>query len=77
MRAKAFMVETQAARARGELLERKLVELLAGYLLTVLQQRILAVPRRRGGRGCGDGGCARRGAGVARDGVGVVGGAHG
>ena len=34
MRAKAFMAETQAAHARGELISRRLVECQAAYLLT-------------------------------------------
>lgn len=44
MRAKAFLAETQAARARGQLLERKLVEFQASYLLIAMRQRILRLP---------------------------------
>ena len=50
MAAKAFVAETQAARARGELISRKLVEFQASYLLVAMRQRILALPQAYAGR---------------------------
>jgi hypothetical protein len=50
MAAKAFMVEAQAARQRGELLKKFDVKLQLGFLLTGLRQRLMslsyALPRR-------------------------------
>ena len=42
--AKAFMAETQAAKQRGELISRKLVDMQAAYLLTTFRQRCLLEP---------------------------------
>ena len=38
------------AKARGELIERKLVEYQASYLLIAMRQRMLAVPQAYAGR---------------------------
>ena len=38
------MAETAAAARRGELIERRLVECQAAYLLTAMRQRILRLP---------------------------------
>jgi hypothetical protein len=45
MRAKAFMAETAAAERRGELIEKRLVEKQAAYLLVALRQKILNLPQ--------------------------------
>jgi hypothetical protein len=44
MRAKALTAEMEGAARRGELLERKLVECQASYLLVCMRQRILRLP---------------------------------
>ena len=43
--AKAFMAETQAARQRGELLDRKWVYDTTAYVVTCFRQRVLLSPR--------------------------------
>ncbi len=53
MRAKAFLAETQAAERRGELIERKLVEFQASYLLIAMRQRILRLPAGCGAQSAG------------------------
>jgi hypothetical protein len=54
MSAKAFMVEAQAARQRGELLKKFDVKLQLGFLLTGLRQRLMSLsyslPRQLAGR---------------------------
>jgi hypothetical protein len=50
MGAKAFLAETHAAHARGELISLKLVRLQMSYLLVVMRQRILALPSAYGPR---------------------------
>jgi hypothetical protein len=44
MNSKALTAEMVLAQARGELIEKRLVEAQAAYLLISLRQRILAVP---------------------------------
>jgi phage terminase Nu1 subunit (DNA packaging protein) len=44
MRAKALTAEMEGAVRRGQLIERRLVECQATYLLTVMRQRILRLP---------------------------------
>ena len=50
MRAKALTAEMEGAARRGELIERRLVEFQAGYLLICMRQRMLAVPQAYAGR---------------------------
>ncbi|MGB7792308.1 MAG: hypothetical protein WBL39_13960 [Terrimicrobiaceae bacterium] len=54
MAAKAFMVEAQAARQRGELLKKFDAKVALGFLLTGLRQRLMsfsyALPRRLAGK---------------------------
>ena len=45
MRAKAFMAETNAAARRDELIEKRLVEQQAAYLLVAMRQKILNIPQ--------------------------------
>jgi hypothetical protein len=45
MRAKAFMAETTAAARRDELIEKRLVEQQAAYLLVAMRQKILNIPQ--------------------------------
>lgn len=54
--AKRKQAEMLLAKARGELIVRDLVERQAAYLLTVMRQRILALPGAYAGRlvGCPD-----------------------
>jgi hypothetical protein len=73
MRAKAFMAETQAAQARGELISRKLVEFQTSYLLIAMRQRIPSTAAgvrpatgRPDGRSRDQDGARRRRAGTAR-----------
>ena len=44
MHAKAFMAETSAAAARGELIAKDLVAAQAAYLLVAMRQKILNLP---------------------------------
>ncbi len=44
MRTKNLAAEMQLAERRGELIEKRLVESQAAYLLVALRQRILAIP---------------------------------
>ena len=46
MSTKALTAEMQLAERRGELIEKRLVERQAAYLLLSLRQRVLAVPDR-------------------------------
>ena len=50
MRAKALTAEMEGAARRGELIERKLVEFQASYLLLAMRARMLAVPQAYAGR---------------------------
>jgi hypothetical protein len=43
-RAKTFMMETEAAQKRGELISKRLACLQTGYLLTCFRQNVLAEP---------------------------------
>ena len=56
MHAKAFMAETSAAAARGELIAKDLVAAQAAYLLVAMRQKMLNLPstyaRRIVGRDC-------------------------
>ena len=45
MRAKAFLAELLAAKARGELIEKSLVERQATYLFIAMRQKILNLPQ--------------------------------
>jgi hypothetical protein len=45
MRAKAFMAETNATARRDELIEKRLVEQQAAYLLVAMRQKILNIPQ--------------------------------
>ena len=44
MHAKAFMAETSAAAARGELIAKDLVAVQAAYLLVAVRQKMLNLP---------------------------------
>ena len=73
MRAKALMAEMEGAARRGQLLERKLVECQASYLLIAMRQRILRLAGgvrpatgRPDGRSRDQDGARRRRAGSAR-----------
>jgi hypothetical protein len=50
MRAKALTAEMEGAARRGELIERKLVEFQAAYLLLAMRARMFALPQAYAGR---------------------------